>query len=809
MPDNAARSELGQVLTPAPLARLMAGLVEAPGDAIALLDPGAGIGSLSASVIVALCERPLPPRSITVTACELDERLLPHLAATYAACAEVCAEAGVSFDYNVVGGDFLAFAATQLEPIFAQERASFDVAILNPPYRKIQTTSHERRLLSRLGIEVSNLYAGFVALALLLLRPEGELVAITPRSFCNGPYFRPFRELLLRRAALRSFHLFDTRQEAFRDDRVLQETVITTAVAGIAQQPTVTVASAHSPDDELPTVQSLAIDAVVHPNDRERIFHLVPNQLGELVAARVQGLPATLNELGLTVSTGRVVDFRAAQFLRAEPGADTVALLYPTHCEAGRISWPKAGKKPNALVLSEATRPLLIPNEPYVLVKRFSSKEERRRVVATLFTPECVPGDLVGFENHLNYFHCRGRGLELEVARGLVAFLNSTLVDVAFRQFNGHTQVNATDLRALRYPSRAQLIALDRRLASHSDQSTIDAALHEVIAMSETDDPASTQRRIGEAMSILKLLGLPRGQQNERSALTLLALLNLRADQAWHEAEAPLCGITPMMEFFRQHYGRTYAPNTRETVRRQSVHQFLEAGFIRANPDRPDRPVNSPKAVYQIEPTLLALLQSYASPAWTANLEAFLASIQTLQARYARERSERMLTVQVAEEPTIYLTPGGQNELIKLILEGFRPRFVPDGALLYVGDAGKKFAVFKRDELEELGVSLDAHGKMPDVILYDQKRRWLYLIEAVTSHGPIDGKRHDELRRLFASAKAGLIYVTAFLERKSLQKDLANISWETEVWIADAPSHLIHFDGERFLGPYGNPPSHV
>lgn len=136
------------------------------------------------------------------------------------------------------------------------------------------------------------------------------------------------------------------------------------------------------------------------------------------------------------------------------------------------------------------------------------------------------------------------------------------------------------------------------------------------------------------------------------------------------------------------------------------------------------------------------------------------------------------------------------------MLEGFRPRFVPEGTLLYVGDAGKKFALFKRDELEELGVTIDTHGKMPDVILYDARRRWLFLVEAVTSHGPIDGKRHDELRRLFAPARAGLIFVTAFLERKALQKDLANISWETEVWIAEAPSHLIHFDGERFLGPY-------
>lgn len=139
----------------------------------------------------------------------------------------------------------------------------------------------------------------------------------------------------------------------------------------------------------------------------------------------------------------------------------------------------------------------------------------------------------------------------------------------------------------------------------------------------------------------------------------------------------------------------------------------------------------------------------------------------------------------------------------RLVLELFRLRFAPEAEILYVGDAGKKFALFERDELAELGVTVDEHGKMPDVILFERKRRWLLLIEAVTSHGPIDGKRHDELARLFAAATAGLIYVTAFLDRKALQKDLANISWETEVWVAEAPSHLIHFDGERFLGPYG------
>lgn len=628
-PDEASRAALGQVLTPAPLARLMAGLIELPRRSVALLDPGAGIGTLSAAAVEALCGRAVPPVSISVTACELDQRLRPHLTATLDACAAHCAAAGVAFQATLITDDFLSFATAQLEPIFTAEQPRFDLAILNPPYRKIQTTSRDRRLLSQFGIEVSNLYAGFVALAIKLLNPGGELVAITPRSFCNGPYFRPFREFMLAHASLRSFHLFDTRQEAFRDDAVLQETVITSAVIGAAQQPTLHIVTAHSPADELPTVQELAFDQVVYPADRERFFHLVTNSAGQAVAAQMQALPATLADLGLSVSTGRVVDFRAAAHLRAEPAADTVPLLYPTHCERGRIVWPKAGKKPNALVRTSATRELLLPNATYVLIKRFSSKEERRRVVATLFTPESVSSDSVAFENHLNYMHCMGHGLDPELACGLTAYLNSTLVDTAFRHFNGHTQVNATDLRKLRYPDREQLTALGKLVQPGMDQARLDAILsREVFGMHELSDPSQIQRRISEALGILKLLGLPRAQQNERSALSLLALLDLKPDTPWNEARAPLCGITPMMEFFEAHYGRKYAPNTRETVRRQTVHQLLEAGFVVANPDRPDRPVNSPKAVYQIEPTLLAVLRNYGSELWEANLEIYLGSIQ-------------------------------------------------------------------------------------------------------------------------------------------------------------------------------------
>ncbi len=247
---------------------------------------------------------------------------------------------------------------------------------------------------------------------------------------------------------------------------------------------------------------------------------------------------------------------------------------------------------------------------------------------------------------------------------------------------------------------------------------------------------------------------------------------------------------------------KPYAPNTRETVRRQTMHQFVDAGIALYNPDKPDRPVNSPAAAYQIEPAALTLLRSFDTRAWHKNLTAYLAERQTLAARYARERKQNLIPVQIARGQKINLSPGEHSELIRAIIENFAPRFVPGAELIYAGDTGEKWGYFDAVLLAKLGANVDAHGKMPDVVLFDPKREWLVLVESVTSHGPVDGKRHAELAKLFAGSKAGLVYVTAFPTRAIMGRYLGEIAWETEVWVADAPSHLIHFNGERFLGPY-------
>lgn len=307
--------------------------------------------------------------------------------------------------------------------------------------------------------------------------------------------------------------------------------------------------------------------------------------------------------------------------------------------------------------------------------------------------------------------------------------------------------------------------------------------------------------RIAEAQQALADLGLPAEQQNERAALTLLALLGLPPGAPWTDAVAPLLGVTPIMEFVARHYGKKWAPNTRETVRRYTLHQFVQAGLVVPNPDRPDRSTNSPSYCYQIESRAAEVLRTYGSSQWEYSARLYVGEIGSLSQRYAQARHMNRIPLKLGNEE-IALSPGGQNELVRLIIEEFCPRFTPGGAPAYVGDSGQKWAYLDEDLLVTLGIGLESHGKIPDVVIYFPAKNWLVLIEAVTSHGPISPKRLSELKELFKDCTAGLVFVTAFMDRSGFNRYLTEIAWETEVWIAESPSHMIHFNGERFLGPY-------
>ena len=478
---RAERSDIGQFLTPVAIARFMASLF-APNrrDHVRILDAGAGAGVLFSAFVETLVAKGRRPLSIEVVACENDMRILPELAQTMARCEAACGKAGTAFHGETRVEDFVAAAIARTEEgLFAGPGECFTHTILNPPYKKINGQSATRKRLDAAGMEVSNLYAAFVWLAARMLAPGGELAAITPRSFCNGPYFRRFRFALLDMMSLRRIHVFESRKKAFGDDDVLQENVIYHAVREEKNPEQVIVSSSEGLDFERATIRSIPYAHVVLPKDRDAFIHLVMNHADDRVVERMRRFKAALHDLGLDVSTGRVVDFRAREHLRAQPEEGTAPLVYPCHFQDGFVNWPAPSrKKANAIALSAQTEDLLVAANYYVLTKRFSSKEERRRVVAAVYDPHRITSPLVGFENHLNYFHAGGNGMPEQMAKGLALYLNSSLFDCHFRLFSGHTQVNATDLRKMTYPSRNQLMGLGLHVQDRMpDQETIDKIL--------------------------------------------------------------------------------------------------------------------------------------------------------------------------------------------------------------------------------------------------------------------------------------------------------------------------------------------
>ena len=685
------RARLGQFLTPLPVASFLASLFQIePGDA-SLLDPGAGIGSLSA----AFADRWLgeSQSSLSITAVEIDEACFAPLGQTL----DDLKQAGVST--QLVQGDFIRWAIERSSTMLPfRNSPKFDYVLMNPPYRKVQAKSLERRLVKTVGVEISNVYAAFLALATRLLGDGGQLVAITPRSFANGPYFRAFRRDFLSKMAFRRIHLYDARDDAFSDSGVLQENVVFHAIKAKASD-RILITSSPGADHGMTTWREAPYREVVDASDPEAFIHMSTDGIGAHLSARMRRLPSALSGIGLSVSTGRVVEFRARANLRDDPDTQTVPLLFPSHLDRrGRIKWPLANhRKPNAITKNDQTKGLLMRNGSYVLVKRFSAKEERRRISAALSEPNLAPGPLIGFENHLNVFHEEGGPLDATLARGLVSFLNSTIVDLYFRQWSGHTQVNATDMRRFRYPTRDELCSLGEAVGDATlDQKSLDRLVEEHIPVlaglgeRENFDPLMAHQRVLDAQDVLRQLDLPKAQRNERSALTLLALLQLTPERTWADIEPALIGITPMMDFMAEHYGRRYAPNSRETVRRQTVHQFVAAGILLLNPDDPERPTNSGLTAYQVPAELINTLRCYGTETWDEALARWRRDVPSLRQRWAGEREMHLIPVTLPSGDEVSLTPGGQNPLIKEIVEGFCSRFVKDGQILYIGDAGDK-----------------------------------------------------------------------------------------------------------------------
>ncbi len=491
------RSEAGQFFTSREIAGFLAGWFSPRGlnrPILRILDPGAGGGILTAALarrIASLRAGGKLPllREVNFEAWELDQTFLAVLEQNLSACAETLENEGIEVVVNIRHGDFIESSVEVLDiGLFTKDETppGFTHAILNPPYRKISSASRERRLLASIGIEVPNFYAAFIALSLRQMSDGAEMAAITPRSFCNGPYFRNFRRDLLAHATFRYIHIFESRSEAFGRDQVLQENILFQLVRREAPNRDVNLSTGPLENSR---VTRIRYEQLVSPLDPDGIIHIATESDAAEIRSFFDSLPCTLTDLDLEVSTGPVVDFRLRESLSDELGPGSVPLIYPHCVKTDRVMPPprrssefrdtRHSKKAVAIHDNDATRRWLLPVDRFVLIKRFSSKEEKRRLVSGVLNPADFPPGLIGIENHINFFHRKRSGLAESIAKGLSRFLNSTVADRYFRQFNGHTQVNASDLRSFRYPDRKTLEILGNTIIDDTCQRAIDAAMVE------------------------------------------------------------------------------------------------------------------------------------------------------------------------------------------------------------------------------------------------------------------------------------------------------------------------------------------
>ncbi len=456
----------GQFFTNSAAAQFMADMVRLPATGtIRILDPGAGSGALTAALVARVIAE-APQLDIQVTVVEIDTEVTTALHATLADCAEAAEAAGARFTSTVINDSFIDVASGLVE--------QFDVVIQNPPYAKLASDDPDRFTTAAIAVDLPNIYAAFVALGITSLAAGGQLVAITPRSFTNGTYFSGFRRWLLPQAMFDRIHIFAARDSVFAETGVLQENIIYSMTRTRETPRTALLSASHDHQDTV-TRREVDYSEVIHPGDTH-LYIRIPSapEDTELVAA-MAALPCSLADIGIKVSTGRVVDFRSREQLLTRPLDEHYPMVYPANLSHGVLTHPKPSTKPQWFSITEPKdRRWLLPPGTYVLVKRFSAKEERRRLVAGIWSP-CLHGTSpVAVDNKLNYFHADGESLDAALAMGLAIWLNSDSVDRYFRTFSGHTQVNATDLRGMRYPSVESLRAMGKKYSELPSAETID-----------------------------------------------------------------------------------------------------------------------------------------------------------------------------------------------------------------------------------------------------------------------------------------------------------------------------------------------
>ncbi len=481
------RKERGHFGTPAAVADFMAGMfIEIIQRPMRILDPGAGVGTLSA----ALCQRILghhDKRQLTFELFENDPKLIPLLEETMNQCKKALRDAGHEMRFVIRVEDFIL--ANRTHSLFDSSReACFHLAILNPPYFKVRKESVHARAMAHVTYGQPNIYAFFMAVVADLLRDGGQMVAITPRSYFNGPYFKRFRKWFFDRMAVRQIHIFESRIDAFQEDEVLQENVILLAEKH-GNPSDVLVTSSAGRDLQNVDRYVLPYPKVIENYTGDHLVRVATKGLEQEIVQSVDLLSYRFRDLPFKISTGPVVSFRSREFLRRERAKNTAPLLWMHNVRPFVTRFPPKHGKPAHIVISKDSERLLLPAKRYVLLKRFTAKEERRRLVAGIVETRDSYSPFVGLENHLNYIYRQNGELSKAEALGLAAFFNSASVDQYFRAISGNTQVNAVEIRAIPVPSVEVILDIGQSLEGSDDRT-----LPEI------------ERTVGEAIGLPKRL---------------------------------------------------------------------------------------------------------------------------------------------------------------------------------------------------------------------------------------------------------------------------------------------------------------
>jgi adenine-specific DNA-methyltransferase len=637
------RKQVGQFFTPAPVARFMAqqlGPIR-PGDRI--LDPAVGSGVLACAIV----ERAIAegsPREFWLDGYEIDPELCRTAKDVLARAAERAEAYGITVHTEVYEGDFVLNSVPEAQPyLFLAEttnqpnpQALYNQIIANPPYFKLNSDDSRVKLVAGRIKGHTNIYTLFLAMAARKLVPGGRACFIVPRSFCSGAYFSALRQSLVEDALPLAVHLFQSRQDTFTNDSVLQENVIFTFKRREAHSRTnfssayLNISTSKDAEelDNTPLSRQISFEQFLAKRYGHLFFRLPTGELDEQIVEIVDGWAGSLSQYGLNVSTGPVVAFRARSWLvddeKATAQNQFAPLLWMHNVRQQQVEWPVAnGHKSQRIDLNEETRSLLVPLANYVLIRRFSAKEEPRRLIAAPFLASQYDFQWLGLENHLNYIYRKQGELDTAEALGLSAFLASGLMDRYFRIVNGNTQVNAAELRALPLPPLELIKQIGQTINANETTSPvdIDAVVFHILGEAGYLTPdfpiiretRITMGKIQEAQDVLKTLGLPPGQQNEISALTFLVLAQLSEEISWGEAKRQSLRIHDILITIKEFYGREYAENTRETIRRQVIHQFIQAGLVVRNPDDPTLPTNSPRTHYALSDLAIRTIRNYRS----------------------------------------------------------------------------------------------------------------------------------------------------------------------------------------------------